>query len=88
MEELQSGAGKILSRTAAGMSLRYKEQSLGVFDMKPTMPGEQNSSKESGGFEVGGQCLGPRLVLTTVHIERMFLLYQTVPHPCAGTTQA
>lgn len=87
MEELQSEQEKYFPRTAAGMSLRYKEQGLGVFDMKPTMPGEQNSSKESGGLGVGGQCLAPCLVLTTVHIEGMLLLDQTVPHPYGGTTQ-
>ena len=38
MEGLGSGAGKILSHTAAGMSLGEKEQSLGVSDMKSAKP--------------------------------------------------
>ena len=33
------------------------------------------------GVGVEGQCLGPRFALTTVHIQRMLLLDQTVLHP-------
>lgn len=69
MEELGSGAGRILSCTAAGMSLRYKERSLGALDAKTSKPGELTGSKESGGFGVENQRLGPQFVLTAVHTE-------------------
>ena len=50
-------------------SLRYKERGLGALDPKTSKPGELTSSKESGGFGVDNQRLGPQFVLTAVHTE-------------------
>ena len=73
MKGLRSGAGIILSYTPLGMSLRKKEQNLGVSDMKSAMTGKLNSSKSQGHW-VEGQCLCPQFALTAVHLERMLLL--------------
>lgn len=50
MEELGSGAGKMLPRTAAGMSLRQTEQSLGVLDMKSATSGSGTAEKNQGAW--------------------------------------
>lgn len=59
----------MLSRTAAGTSLRYKERSLSALDTKPAKPAELTGGTESGSFGVESQGLGPQSVPSAVHTE-------------------